>query len=62
MPERTHSVEGISGEKLDRIRERALEEERKQLSYKQPHKIRPILKEIVEEEIIMDDMTEVLEE
>lgn len=51
MADRPTSVEGVPDEVLNRIRERVLQKEREQLSYKQVHNLRPDLKKIVEQEI-----------
>lgn len=47
----SNSPEGIPPEALERIKARVLKKEESMLHYRRPPKIRPDLKEIVEEEI-----------
>jgi hypothetical protein len=51
MANQSDLPDGIPPEALERIRARVLEKEESMLHYRRPPKIRPDLKEIVEEEI-----------
>ena len=51
MTERSDPPEGVPAEALERIKAGVLEKEESMLHYRRPPKIRPDLKEIVEEEI-----------
>ncbi len=50
------SVDGVSEETLEFIKARVLEKEEELLDYKRPPKIRPDLKEIIEQEITEDNL------
>jgi len=50
------TVEGVSEETLDSIKARILEKEEELLDYKRPPKIRPDLKEIIEQEITEENL------
>jgi hypothetical protein len=51
VTERSDPPEGVPAEALERIKAGVLEKEESMLHYRRPPKIRPDLKEIVEEEI-----------
>lgn len=50
------SVDGVSEETLEFIKARVLEKEEELLDYKRPPKIRPDLKEIIEQEITEENL------
>jgi hypothetical protein len=54
MPNRSKAPENIPSEALERIKAEVLKKEESMLHYRRPPKIRPDLKEIVEEEIDED--------
>ncbi len=52
------SVDGVSDDTLEFIKARVLEKEEELLDYKRPPKIRPDLKEIIEQEITEENLQE----
>lgn len=56
MKDNPEWVEGVSQDTMERIKDRVLVEEESMLHYQRPPKIRPDLKEIIEEEITEENI------
>lgn len=56
MSDNPERVEGVSKETMEQIKDRVLVKEESMLHYQRPPKIRPDLKEIIEEEITEENI------
>lgn len=56
MSDNSGGVAGVSEETMERIKAKVLEKEESMLHYQRPPKIRPDLKEIIEQEITEENL------